>query len=138
MSATESETNGTSESPKRSDVSSTGATPSVKKTESGLEYEILRKGTGKTPGATDRVTVHYAGWLESGESFDSSFTGGKPSTFGVNRVIKGWTEGLQLMKEGAIYRFSIPSDLGYGETGSRPNIPPNTNLVFYVELVKVN
>ena len=109
----------------------------VRKTASGLEYEIIKEGTGKIPNGADRVTVNYAGWLKDGSSFDSSFSRREPSSFQVGGVIKGWTEGLQLMKEGAVYRFTIPWALAYGEQGSR-SIPPKSDLIFLVELQKVN
>jgi len=107
-------------------------------TSSGLQYEILKEGTGASPSATDSVTVHYRGILTNGSEFDSSYKRGQPATFPLNRVIAGWTEGLQLMKEGAKYRFTIPSKLGYGERGMPPQIPSNATLVFEVELIKVN
>lgn len=110
----------------------------AKKTESGLVYEVLKEGTGATPKATDIVEVHYHGTLTNGEVFDSSVDRGKTIEFPLNRVIKGWTEGLQLMKEGAKYRFVIPSELAYGENGAPPKIPGGSTLVFEVELFKVN
>jgi FKBP-type peptidyl-prolyl cis-trans isomerase FkpA len=106
-------------------------------TASGLKYEVLRPGTGKTPSATSRVTVHYAGWLDSGKLFDASYERGEPLTLGVGQVIKGWQEGLQLMQEGSMYRFVIPPEIGYGASGSPPTIPPNSTLVFQVELIKI-
>lgn len=107
------------------------------KCESGLKYEVLREGAGKSPTAADKVTVHYTGYLENGTVFDSSLARAEPATFPLNRVIPGWTEGLQLMKEGAKYRFTIPSDLAYGPRGSPPVIPPNATLIFVVELIRV-
>jgi len=109
-----------------------------KTTMSGLKYEVLKLGTGKQPGPTDRVTVHYAGWFTDGTAFDSSYKRGTPASFRLDGVIKGWTEGLQLMHEGAIYRFEIPGNLAYGSRG-RPGsgIPPNATLIFQVELLKV-
>lgn len=107
------------------------------KRESGLKYEILEEGTGKSPSASDQVTVHYTGYLEDGTVFDSSLARGEPTTFPLGGVIPGWIEGLQLMKEGAKYRFTIPSDLAYGPRGSPPTIPPNATLIFVVELIKV-
>ena len=106
-------------------------------TKSGLQYEILTEGTGKNPGATDKVRCHYEGRLLSGEVFDSSYQRGEPADFGLNQVIAGWTEGVQLMKEGAKYRFYIPYLLGYGERGAGSQIPPYSTLVFDVELIKV-
>ncbi|MDQ7089236.1 MAG: FKBP-type peptidyl-prolyl cis-trans isomerase [Methylococcales bacterium] len=107
-------------------------------TESGLQYEILTEGTGGSPAASNQVTVHYLGTTLDGNEFDSSYGRGSPATFPLNRVIAGWTEGLQLMKEGAKYRFFIPSDLAYGERGAGANIPANAALIFEVELIKVN
>ncbi|MDE7496499.1 MAG: FKBP-type peptidyl-prolyl cis-trans isomerase [Muribaculaceae bacterium] len=107
-------------------------------TPSGLKYLVVKEGTGSTPGATDEVTVHYTGRLTNGEVFDSSVERGEPATFPLNRVIKGWTEGLQLMKEGGKTVFYIPSDLAYGETGTPGGpIGPNEPLIFEVELIKV-
>ena len=102
---------------------------------SGLQYEVIKKGMGVSPRATDTVTVHYRGTLIDGTEFDSSFKRGKPATFRLDRVIKGWTEGLQLMKPGASYRFFIPSDLAYGESGAGGLIGPNSALIFEVELL---
>ncbi len=109
----------------------------VKKTESGLLYKELTPGTGKAPKATDTVEVQYKGTLIDGTKFDSSYDRGKPATFPLNRVIPGWTEGVQLMKEGAKYEFVIPPELAYGEQNT-PTIPANSTLVFEVELVKVH
>jgi len=111
--------------------------PGVKTTASGLQYEVLTPGTGKKPKATDKVTVHYKGMTLDGNVFDSSYKRGEPTTFGLGQVIKGWTEGLQLMKEGAKYRLFIPSELAYGERGAGSDIPPNSTLIFEVELLKV-
>ncbi|MDE5887238.1 MAG: FKBP-type peptidyl-prolyl cis-trans isomerase [Muribaculaceae bacterium] len=107
-------------------------------TPSGLKYVTVKEGTGKSPKATDAVTVHYRGVLTDGTVFDSSFERGEPITFPLNGVIKGWTEGLQLMKEGGTTVFYIPSDLAYGEMGT-PNgpIPPNAPLIFEVQLIQV-
>jgi len=107
------------------------------KRESGLQYEVLEEGTGASPTAADQVTVHYTGYLENGTVFDSSLARGEPATFPLGRVIAGWTEGLQLMKEGAKYRFTIPPELGYGPQGSPPVIPPGATLIFVVDLIKV-
>jgi FKBP-type peptidyl-prolyl cis-trans isomerase len=108
------------------------------KTASGLRYVVEKEGTGKMPLATDQVTVHYTGYLLNGTKFDSSVDRGQPATFGLNQVIRGWTEGLQLMKEGGKTKFIIPSELGYGANGAGGVIPPNSWLVFDVELIKVN
>jgi len=109
-----------------------------KSTESGLQYKVVREGDGASPDANDRVTVHYTGTFLNGDKFDSSFDRGETSTFGLNQVIKGWTEGIQLMQEGAIYEFAIPGDIAYGERGNPPaKIAPNTALLFSVELFKV-
>ena len=106
-------------------------------TKSGLQYEVLTEGTGKSPKATDKVRCHYEGRLTDGTIFDSSYQRGEPADFGLNQVIAGWTEGVQLMKEGAKYRFHIPYLLGYGERGAGASIPPYATLVFEVELIKV-
>ena len=106
-------------------------------TESGLQYEVLEEGEGASPGPKTEVTVHYHGTLTNGEVFDSSVNRGTPATFGLDKVIKGWTEGLQLMKEGAKYKFYIPSELGYGERSPGGSIGPNEVLVFEVELITV-
>lgn len=115
------------------------ATPADKlqKTESGLGYEVIKEGTGKSPKMGDPVTVHYAGWLTDGTLFDASYSRGEPATFVLGQVIQGWNEGLQLMKEGGVYKFTIPADLGYGARGAPPSIPPGATLVFQVELLKV-
>ena len=109
----------------------------VTQTKSGLQYEILTEGTGKSPKATDTVRCHYEGRLLDGTVFDSSYKRGEPADFGLNQVIPGWTEGVQLMKEGAKYRFHIPYLLAYGERGAGAQIPPYSTLVFDVELIKV-
>ena len=106
----------------------------VKTTASGLQYKVITEGTGKSPKATDTVIVHYEGKLINGKVFDSSYERGMPAQFVVNGVIKGWTEGLQLMKEGGKYEFYIPSELAYGEAGN-PMIEPNSVLTFTVELL---
>lgn len=106
----------------------------VTTTPSGLQYQVLREGNGLKPEARDSVTVNYAGSLIGGSEFDS----GENITFPLANVIAGWTEGLQFMKEGAKYRFFIPSQLAYGESGAGRVIPPNATLIFDVELVKVN
>ncbi|MGR8930829.1 MAG: FKBP-type peptidyl-prolyl cis-trans isomerase [Gammaproteobacteria bacterium] len=112
--------------------------PGVVSTASGLQYMVFSEGTGAKPKATDNVTVHYKGTTIDGKEFDSSYGRGEPATFPLNRVIAGWTEGLQLMKEGAKYRFFIPSKLAYGERGAGAAIGPNAALIFDVELIKVN
>ncbi len=104
---------------------------------SGLQYQVLRKGDGRKPAATDQVECHYEGTLINGQVFDSSYQRGQTATFGLNQVIAGWTEGLQLMQEGAKYRFFIPYHLAYGERGAGQSIPPFATLIFDVELVKV-
>lgn len=104
---------------------------------SGLQYQVLKEGNGKQPKATDRVKCHYEGTLIDGTMFDSSIQRGEPAVFGLNQVIAGWTEGVQLMQEGAKYRFFIPYNLGYGEHGAGATIPPFAALVFDVELIEV-
>ena len=104
---------------------------------SGLQYQVLREGDGRKPAATDQVECHYEGTLINGQVFDSSSQRGQTATFGLNQVIAGWTEGLQLMQEGAKYRFFIPYHLAYGERGAGQSIPPFATLIFDVELVKV-
>ncbi len=106
-------------------------------TESGLQYEILTEGTGAKPTAADKVRVHYHGTLIDGTVFDSSVDRGEPATFGVGQVIKGWTEGLQLMSVGSKYKFVIPSALAYGERGAGGDIGPNETLIFEVELLEI-
>ena len=108
----------------------------VSVTDSGLQYRVLKEGTGAKPTSADKVSVHYKGTLTDGTQFDSSYDRGQPATFGVTQVIKGWTEGLQLMSEGAKYELVIPSELAYGAPG-RPGIPPNSVLIFEVELLEV-
>ena len=105
-------------------------------TSSGLQYEILTQGSGNKPGPDDMVRVHYEGALIDGNVFDSSYIKGEPVEFPLDRVIPGWTEGLQLMNEGSTYRFVIPPNLAYGPNGSGP-IPPNATLVFKVELISI-
>lgn len=104
---------------------------------SGLQYEVLTKGEGKTPTLTDQVTCHYHGTLIDGTVFDSSVQRGTPATFGVNQVIKGWTEALQLMPVGSKWRLYIPSDLAYGERGAGQSIEPNSTLIFDVEILDI-
>ena len=109
----------------------------VKVTASGLQYVVEKEGEGAQPTAEDEVTVHYTGRLLNGQVFDSSVQRGEPATFPLNRVIPGWTEGVQLMIEGAKYTFFIPSDLAYGPQGIPNAIPPHSTLIFEVELIKV-
>jgi FKBP-type peptidyl-prolyl cis-trans isomerase len=108
------------------------------KTASGLKYQVLKKGTGTVfPKATDTVKVHYHGTLLDGTVFDSSVQRGEPATFPLNRVIPGWTEGVQLMKVGDKFRFEIPPDMAYGANSPSPKIPANSTLVFEVELLAI-
>ena len=107
------------------------------KTASGLEYQVIEAGEGKKPKATDTVLVHYRGTFLDGKEFDSSYKRNQPIGFPLNGVIAGWTEGLQLMSVGSKYIFIIPSDLAYGEQGYEPVIPPNTTLIFEVELLDI-
>ena len=104
---------------------------------SGLQYQVLKEGNGRKPSATDQVVCHYEGTLIDGTVFDSSYQRNQPATFGLNQVIPGWTEGVQLMQEGAKYRFFIPYKLAYGERGAGAQIPPFAALVFDVELIEV-
>jgi FKBP-type peptidyl-prolyl cis-trans isomerase FklB len=109
----------------------------VKTTASGLQYKVIKSGTGKTPKATDTVKVHYHGTLVDGSVFDSSVQRGEPATFPVDQVIPGWTEVLQLMKEGDKWQVYIPGKLAYGERSPSPKIGPNSTLVFDVELLSI-
>ena len=109
----------------------------VTTTASGLQYEVVKEGTGRQPKANDTVRCHYEGTLIDGTVFDSSYRRGVPADFGLRQVIGGWTEGVQLMKEGAIYKFYIPYNLAYGEHGAGADIPPYSALIFTVELIKV-
>uniref|UniRef100_UPI0033406411 FKBP-type peptidyl-prolyl cis-trans isomerase n=1 Tax=Parapedobacter defluvii TaxID=2045106 RepID=UPI0033406411 len=118
-------------------MESNKAKPGIVTTGSGLQYEVIREGTGEKPAITDTVTVHYKGQLSDGNVFDSSYDRGEPATFTLDRVIKGWQEGIQLMSQGAQYRIYIPSDLGYGERGAGQDIPPYSPLIFEVELILV-
>lgn len=114
-------------------------TADVHTTQSGLQYVVIEEGTGATPAPTDEVSVHYTGKLVDGTVFDSSsLHGDEPVTFPLNRVIPGWTEGVGLMKEGGKYVFYIPSELAYGANGVPGTIPPDSPLIFEVELVKIN
>lgn len=112
--------------------------PEVKTTPSGLQYEVLEPAIGQKPSATDKVKVHYEGTLIDGTVFDSSYRRGEPISFGLNQVIAGWTEGLQLMSVGAKYKLYIPYNLGYGERGAGAQIPPYAALIFTVELLGIN
>lgn len=109
----------------------------VKETESGLQYKVITAGKGKTPEKTDRVKVHYRGTTLDGQEFDSSYKRNQPAEFALNQVIPGWTEGLQLMTVGSKYELTIPAELAYGERGQGPKIPPNSVLVFEVELLDI-
>lgn len=109
----------------------------IVQTASGLQYKVVTQGTGAQPKPTDKVTVNYEGKLINGKIFDSSYERNEPATFQLNAVIPGWTEGLQLMKEGATYELYIPSDLAYGDQGYPPDIPGGSTLIFKVELIKV-
>jgi FKBP-type peptidyl-prolyl cis-trans isomerase FklB len=113
-----------------------GTKKGVKVLPSGLQYKIIKKGTGKTPTANDKVKTHYRGTLIDGTEFDSSYKRNRPAEFPVKGVIKGWTEALQLMKEGGKWELYIPANLAYGERG-RPNIPANSTLIFEIELLEV-
>jgi FKBP-type peptidyl-prolyl cis-trans isomerase len=110
--------------------------PGVKTTPSGLQYQVLKAGTGARPTPTSRVKAHYKGTFLDGRTFDSSYDRGEPAVFPLDGVIKGWTEGVPLMQTGAKYKFWIPSDIAYGPRG-RPSIPPNSTLVFEIELLEV-
>jgi FKBP-type peptidyl-prolyl cis-trans isomerase FklB len=114
-----------------------GKKKEVKTLPSGLQYKVLSEGTGKTPKKSDTVTVHYRGTFMNGTEFDSSIARGQPASFQVDGVIPGWTEALQLMKEGAKWQLFIPPELAYGERGMPPRIPPQSTLIFEVELIAV-
>jgi FKBP-type peptidyl-prolyl cis-trans isomerase FklB len=109
----------------------------VKTLPSGLQYKVIQKGSGKMPKADDTVTVNYRGTLTDGTEFDNSYKRGQPASFKVNGVIKGWIEALQLMKVGSKWELFIPSDLAYGERGAGQTIPPNSTLIFEVELISI-
>lgn len=105
-------------------------------TSSGLKYRVLRKGDGANPRSSEKVTVHYKGWLDSGKIFDTSYNKGEPVSFGLKEVVAGWTEGLKLVSEGGMIELEIPAQLGYGSQ-VQSGIPPNSTLHFIVELIKV-
>jgi FKBP-type peptidyl-prolyl cis-trans isomerase FkpA len=109
----------------------------VQVTESGIQYSVLTEGEGAKPVATDTVKVHYKGTFLSGDTFDSSYDRGEPAVFPLNRVIRGWTEGVQLMSVGSKFKFTIPSDLAYGPNGNPPRIPGNSVLQFEIELLEI-
>lgn len=109
----------------------------VTTTASGLQYRVVEAGSGDSPDVSDRVLVHYRGKLINGTEFDSSYKRKKPANFKVNQVIKGWTEALQLMPRGSHWQLYIPSELAYGEKGAGPSIPPNSTLIFDVELISI-
>ena len=111
--------------------------PEVTVTASGLQYEVVKQGTGRRPKSSDTVRCHYEGTLIDGTVFDSSYRRGTPAEFPLNQVIAGWTEGVQLMNEGSVFKFYIPYNLAYGERGAGADIPPYAALVFTVELIKV-
>lgn len=111
--------------------------PNIRTLPSGLQYEVLKEGNGKQPKATDKVKCDYEGTLIDGTMFDSSIKRGQPAVFGVNQVIPGWVEALQLMSEGAKWRLYIPAELGYGAQGAGEMIPPHSTLIFDVELIEV-
>lgn len=113
------------------------APKTFEKTASGLKYRVLRKGTGPAPKATSTVEVNYHGWLDNGKVFDSSYRRNQSISFGLNQVIKGWTEGMQLVGKGGMIELEIPSDLGYGDRGAGADIPPKATLHFLVELIDV-
>jgi len=118
-------------------LAANGKKKGVTTTKSGLEYEVLKQGDGAKPKATDKVTVNYRGTLIDGTEFDSSYKRGQPVTFPLNGVIKGWTEGVQMMNVGSKFKFVLPSELAYGARGAGPKIGPNSTLVFEVELLGI-
>lgn len=111
--------------------------PGVKVLPSGLQYKVLKEGAGRSPNATDTVKAHYRGTLLDGTEFDSSYKRNEPTEFAVNRLIPGWTEALQLMKEGSKWELYIPPNLAYGQRGAPPRIPPNSALIFEMELLEI-
>ena len=123
--------------PKNAGKIDAGAAKTFTQTPSGLQYRVLRKGDGRKPQATEKVKVHYHGWLEGGKVFDSSYNRGETISFGLNQVIKGWTEGMQLVSEGGMIELTIPANLGYGERGAAGVIPGGATLHFLVELIAI-
>ena len=123
--------------PKGAGVLDADAPTTFMKTASGLQYRVLRKGAGLTPKASNTVKVNYHGWLDDGKVFDSSYKRGEPIEFGLNQVIAGWTEGMQLVGKGGMIELLIPSNLGYGKRGAGGAIPPDATLHFLVELIDV-
>lgn len=122
--------------PQGADKIDDGAPAKFTATKSGLNYRILRQGTGPRPKATDTVQVHYHGWLDNGQVFDSSYSRRESISFPLNRVISGWTEGMQLVGAGGMIELEIPAALGYGNRGAPPDIPPGATLHFLVELLE--
>ena len=137
MSADESKDVSFPELPKRAGQIDKDAATNFTETKSGLKYRILRKGAGAAPKATNTVRVHYHGWLDNGKVFDSSYRRNEDISFPLNRVIQGWTEGMQLVSAGGMIDLQIPSGLGYGDRGAPPDIPPKATLHFLVELIEV-
>lgn len=125
------------ELPKNAGKIDKDASKTLTTTKTGLKYRVLRKGAGAAPKASNAVEVNYHGWLDNGTVFDSSYKRGQSISFGLNQVISGWTEGMQLVGEGGMIELEIPYQLGYGERGSPPVIPPKATLHFLVELIKV-
>lgn len=123
--------------PKNAGAIDKDAPKTFTETKSGLKYRVLRKGSDTKPTATSAVEVNYHGWLDNGNVFDSSYKRGESISFGLNQVIKGWTEGMQLVGEGGMIELEIPSALGYGTRGAPPVIPANATLHFLVELIDV-
>ena len=130
--------NASTNAPSAAPAPATSTNGEMTTTASGLKYQVLKHGTGTvSPKATDSVTVHYEGKLQDGTVFDSSIARGQPATFPLNGVIPGWTEGLQLMKVGDKFKFEIPPNLAYGANSPSPTIPPNSTLIFEVELLGI-
>lgn len=137
MSADESKDVPFPEPPKGAGQIDNDAAKNFTETKTGLKYRILRKGEGAAPKATATVKVHYHGWLDNGKVFDSSYQRNESISFPLNQVIKGWTEGMQLVGTGGMIELQIPSALGYGDRGAPPDIPPKATLHFLVELIEV-